>query len=55
MRPVLLQLGLIGGIGTYGVHSKEMAVVKNKEQEQELAQLLNQQGGGIDITKVINV
>lgn len=55
MRPVLLQLGLIGGIGTYGEYSKEKAVVKNKEQEQELAQLLNQQGGDIDITKVINV
>lgn len=54
-RPVLLQLGLIGGIGTYGEYSKEKAVVKNKEQEQELAQLLKQKGTDIDTSQFINV
>jgi hypothetical protein len=55
MRPVLLQLGLIGGIGTYGEYSKGVSVAKNKEQERQLTQLIKNQGTDIDTSQFINV
>lgn len=55
MRPVLIQLGLIGGIGTYHEYSKEQDANKSKHTEKEFAQLMQKQSGGdADISGIVN-
>ena len=54
MRPVLLQLGLIGGIGTYHEYSKENSKGSSKEAEQEFATLMQKQGTDADLTGIVN-
>jgi hypothetical protein len=56
MRPVLLQLGLIGGIGTYHEYSKETEKDKTKTSDQEYAKLMQKQSTkGADISDIVNV
>jgi hypothetical protein len=54
MRPVLFQLGLIGGIGTYHEYSKENNKGSSKEAEQEFATLMQKQGTDADLTGIVN-
>ena len=55
MRPVLLQLGLIGGIGTYVEYSKEKEKEKSGDQEQQFSQLMKKQGTDADLSQFINL
>jgi hypothetical protein len=59
MRPVLVQLGLITGIGTYGQLQKgkegEKGSEDTKKTEEEFAQLMKKQGTNADISSIVNV
>lgn len=55
MRPVLIQLGLIGGLGVYGEYAKEKGEKESKETEQEFAQLMQKQTTkDADISDIVN-
>ena len=55
MRPVLVQLGLIGGLGTYGEYAKQKGEKDSKETEQEFSQLMQKQSTkGADISGIVN-
>lgn len=57
-RPVLVQIGLVGGIGTYGELSKEKTKEKStedlKKQEQEFVDLMKKQTTDADLTGIVN-
>jgi hypothetical protein len=54
MRPVLLQLGLLTGLGTYGEYSMEKSKEEGKKQEQQFASLMQQQTTDADLTGIVN-
>ena len=56
MRPVLVQLGLIGGLGTYGEYAKDKAKTDSEETEKQFAQLMQKQSTkDADISGIVNV
>ena len=54
MRPVLFQLGLIGGIGTYHEYSKENSKQSSKKEEEEFATLMQKQSTDSDLKGIVN-
>ena len=55
-RPVLIQLGLITVLGTYGEIKKEEGVEKSKTSDQEFGQLMQKQSTkDADISDIVNV
>ena len=54
MRPVLLQLGLIGGMGTYHEYSKENSKQSSKKEEEEFATLMQKQSTDSDLKGIVN-
>ena len=56
MRPVLFQLGLIGGIGTYHEYSKEKEKLNSNASDKQFAQLMQKQSTkDADISGIVNV
>lgn len=54
LRPVLIQLGLIGGLGTYSEISKENSKMDSKNQEKQFSSLMKKQTTDVDISSFIN-
>lgn len=56
MRPVLVQLGLLTGLGIYGEYSKEKGMEDTKQSEEQFADLMkNQSTKDADISAIVNV
>ena len=55
-RPVLIQLGLITGLGAYGEIKKEAGIEKSKTSDEEFGQLMQKQSTkDADISDIVNV